>query len=592
MSCFLACLLLLTEVSGAEANLWPGFVAQGFHQEQVREIRFAEDARAIVMAPAPDRVDPNQPILLIIYATPNGNTAEQTLGCQLTEGMDWHFDIQHVAAQWRQFATLEQDRTVVLACVQANALSWPSWKSQRIKGPQIIREIVEALAVSLPSKEVDIVLTGHSGGGSFLFGYLDSVEQVPQQVERIAFLDANYSFDADQQHGKKLIYWLESDPSHHLIVLAYDDREIEFNGKKVVGPTGGTFRATQKIVDDFKTQIPIDESVQGAFKKYVGLDGRFVSLVHPNPENKILHTRLVGEMNGLLAALTIGTPLRGAWSELAPTRTYTEWIESSPLQPAALHGVAPAVQSRRADAPEGTTVVESLIDASPSQREAALVKVILQGNIPEWWRDFQKISAEIQTESGDVHRIVYRVSPDYLAVGGNEDFVRLPLTPYTAQHLADMLGCVLPTRKMVDDIYNAATVKLAPQPLTANRETLSTFNHHNQLIQGQLDNRVSGPLLAGIKKDVVVSNELADRPGHVAIYGWHQLDGKPIQPLTTIHVDWYVDYSHGIRLVDQWAEVDGKPMLIEDVLRDETLCRLLSDEGTVLQAKYELPKME
>ena len=26
-------------------------------------------------------------------------------------------------------------------------------------------------------------------------------------------------------------------------------------------------------------------------------------------------------------------------------------------------------------------------------------------------------------------------------------------------------------------------------------------------------------------------------------------DGKPIQPLYTGHVNWYVDYSHGVRLV-------------------------------------------
>jgi hypothetical protein len=92
--------------------------------------------------------------------------------------------------------------------------------------------------------------------------------------------------------------------------------------------------------------------------------------------------------------------------------------------------------------------------------------------------------------------------------------------------------------------------------------------------------------VAGIKKDVVITKELSERPGHVAIYGWHKLDGKPIQPLTTVHVDWYVDYSHGIRLVDQWAEVDGEPMLVCDVLRDKNLCGLLSDEGPFDAVSY------
>ena len=38
---------------------------------------------------------------LVLYATPNGNTIEQTLGCATAPGRDWHFDTQHVAAQVR-----------------------------------------------------------------------------------------------------------------------------------------------------------------------------------------------------------------------------------------------------------------------------------------------------------------------------------------------------------------------------------------------------------------------------------------------------------------------------------------------------------
>jgi hypothetical protein len=51
----------------------------------------------------------------------------------------------------------------------------------------------------------------------------------------------------------------------------------------------------------------------------------------------------------------------------------------------------------------------------------------------------------------------------------------------------------------------------------------------------------------------------------------------------------YVDYSHGVRLFDQWCEVDGKPMQINDVLRDKTLCELLSDEGPLESTSYRRP---
>ena len=40
-----------------------------------------------------------------------------------------------------------------------------------------------------------------------------------------------------------------------------------------------------------------------------------------------------------------------------------------------------------------------------------------------------------------------------------------------------------------------------------------------------------------------------ERPNRVAIYGWHYLNGQPIQPTYAGHVDWYIDYSHGIRPV-------------------------------------------
>ena len=67
----------------------------------------------------------------------------------------------------------------------------------------------------------------------------------------------------------------------------------------------------------------------------------------------------------------------------------------------------------------------------------------------------------------------------------------------------------------------------------------------------------------------------------MAIYGWHKLDGSPIQPLTIVHKDMYVDYSHGIRLVKRAATVDGKPRDLKFLLHDAKLNSLVSDEGPV-----------
>jgi hypothetical protein len=41
-------------------------------------------------------------------------------------------------------------------------------------------------------------------------------------------------------------------------VVAYDDREIMLNGRKVVGPTGGTFRRTDEMIARFGRLTEID----------------------------------------------------------------------------------------------------------------------------------------------------------------------------------------------------------------------------------------------------------------------------------------------------------------------------------------------
>ena len=88
-------------------------------------------------------------------------------------------------------------------------------------------------------------------------------------------------------------------------------------------------------------------------------------------------------------------------------------------------------------------------------------------------------------------------------------------------------------------------------------------------------------LVSGHKKDVVLTNRLARNREKVAIYGWHNLSGTPIQRLTTIHGIGYADYSHGIRLVSRIALLDGKPIPVDEILQDPKLANLLSDEGAI-----------
>src|SRR5437868_1865694 len=103
----------LTAADAAAAPL-PGFRRSPWFGEQVREEWVAEGVRVVVTAPGD--FDPQRPTRLVVYATPNGNTIEQTLGCGPAPGLDWHFDIQHAAAQVRRLREVSPGENVVLAC--------------------------------------------------------------------------------------------------------------------------------------------------------------------------------------------------------------------------------------------------------------------------------------------------------------------------------------------------------------------------------------------------------------------------------------------------------------------------------------------
>jgi hypothetical protein len=257
-------------------------------------------------------------------------------------------------------------------------------------------------------------------------------------------------------------------------------------------------------------------------------------------------------------------------------------------------GQSLALPPRLAEASPGSVVVKAVADLPLAEREARLETEILCGNVPDFLRRFCAVSVTNVT-AGKTNIATFFAAPDYLAVGRDEDYFLTPVRPGTAQRIADALGCSLPTRAMVDAIYAAAEVKLEPHPMTpgATMTTVKVFAEHNAIVRTQrlatLAQHPAGALIAGHKKDVVLSNRLTNAPGKVAIYGWHKLDGKPIQPLYTGHTSLWVDYSHGIRLIATNVVVNGKAASLVDVLRDKNLATLLSDEGPMAVTGYALP---
>jgi hypothetical protein len=233
----------------------------------------------------------------------------------------------------------------------------------------------------------------------------------------------------------------------------------------------------------------------------------------------------------------------------------------------------------RSSAITGTQFYQTAFPFRWQQRDSFVIKETLSGNIPSFLKKFVPVHVQIKDSlTGKIMKATYYVAPDYLSIGTDKDWARINITPYAAQKIADSFECFLPTKKMVDDIYKAARVKLEPVPMYAFRDSTPTMYHHHLIVEGQRKGRKG--LIAGIQKDVVISGKISrdPKPDRVAIYGWHKLDGTPIQPLYTGHVYWWVDYSQGIRLVYRKIKLNGKWIDYIDIMKDAHLRKLLCDE--------------
>ncbi len=245
---------------------------------------------------------------------------------------------------------------------------------------------------------------------------------------------------------------------------------------------------------------------------------------------------------------------------------------------------------RPADAPTGQEFVK-LITSLPAppdpQREDFIFKQIASGNVPGWMRQLVLISTNA-TANGTNHSVKYYVTPDYMCIGSDTNYFLEPMTPGLAQRVANLTGCTLPTRRMVKTIWAQAAVKLTPAPIPASPAmiTVPIFNQHNSNVwaarQASLDAHPLGALVAGHKKDVVISALMLTNfhKSHtpVVIYGWQQTNGAAIQPVYNGHAGTWADYSHGIRLVQEAMKVDDLATTVSDVLTNPALAELLSDE--------------
>jgi hypothetical protein len=253
---------------------------------------------------------------------------------------------------------------------------------------------------------------------------------------------------------------------------------------------------------------------------------------------------------------------------------------------------------RPTNAPTASQWTNMVWQLSRDEREQWIYAQVISGNVPNWQRTLKPINVSFSS-----HTATYFVTPDYLAIGSDTDYFLQPTTPLLAQRLADRIGCMLPTRKMVNQIWTNSAVKMNPQPIapSADMITMPVFATNNWMVRTQrktfTNSQPLGALVSGDKKDVVISGliytNFVNGPAitkPVVIYGWHYTSGVPIQNAYNGHEETYADYSHGIRFVQMNCTVDGSANTVTNVLSSPTLAGLFSDESLAPNNTIPVPR--
>ena len=316
-------ILLTCCLPSLQAQILNDFTGTGNFNEQELWIKNGHDSVTININ-APLHFNKKGETFLVLFALPNGNSLEWTKGKKLNAGDDWHFDIQHIAAQTRYVRKLDKKNNYIIAYLMADNKSWPAWKRAHPGSFDQIRSFVDNLADRFKEYHPKIVLNGHSGGGSFIFGYLDGVPKIPDNIDRIAFLDSDYGYE-DNFHTKKITEWLRNE-NHKLVVLAYNDSLVIFNGKPLVSPTGGTWYRSRLLQRKLAEDFPFKTTVDTSFIDHSSWNGRIRFILKQNPNALIYHTVQV-EKNGFIFSLLSHTKFdKRKYFTYFGDRVYGEYI--------------------------------------------------------------------------------------------------------------------------------------------------------------------------------------------------------------------------------------------------------------------------
>src|SRR5688572_19808339 len=282
-----------------------------------------EDVRITIDAPMTGKRS-KKPSILILYALPNGNTTGHTMGKKTQPDEDWHFNIQHIRAQTKFIRQSLPGRRIFVVYLENTYKSWPLWKRNHQDFPQRIQHIVDTIRSIVDDGKNIVYLNGHSGGGSFIFGFLDGHASIPDHIQRISFLDSNYGYDT--VYCKKLVTWLQSSKTNALNVFAYNDSVALYNGKPVVSEKGGTWYRSGLMMRHIGQYFPFTMIRNDSVIAYKNATNQVYFFFKTNPGRKIFHTTQV-EYNGFIHSIFCGTALDSRRYKYYDGRAYEDLME-------------------------------------------------------------------------------------------------------------------------------------------------------------------------------------------------------------------------------------------------------------------------
>jgi hypothetical protein len=276
----------------------------------------------------PEKLRKGVETIIIFFALPNGNTTEQTMGKKMEEGDDWHFDIQHIRAQTKFIRHTWEQVNIIVAYLENDYKSWPSWKQRHPHYTRLIPQIIDTVIQLFPARRKSVYLNGHSGGGSFIFGYLSAFKEIPTFIRRISFLDSDYGYDSS--YYPKFRNWLKNVKGAALNVFAYNDSVALYNGKLLVSAKGGTWYRSHLFLRHLESDFNINRERDDSLVIYKNDDRRIQFFFRHNPKRRIYHTQQV-ELNGFIHSVFAGTRFDSKNYTYFGSRAYTDLIEISPF---------------------------------------------------------------------------------------------------------------------------------------------------------------------------------------------------------------------------------------------------------------------